>query len=290
MRVRDRDRFAAFILTHGRPDNQITYRILRREGYTGRVIFLCDDTDPTVDALRDRYPDAEVVVFDKAAAAATFDDADTTGDMRAVVYARNACQRIARDMGLERHVQLDDDYYQWLYRYVRMDGRSGHTFVRNLDALFEAFLDFQDATGAAVVAPSQGGDHIGGVVDTLPKGIKRKAMNVLFLRADHPVEFLGKINDDVTAYVTHGSRGELFLTALAVQIDQTMTQEAPGGMQETYAAGGTYAKSFYSVMFAPSCVKVSAMGETGMRFHHHVQWDRAVPKILSHTYRKEKTC
>lgn len=30
-----RDDFCAFILTHGRPDKVLTYRTLRRAGYTG---------------------------------------------------------------------------------------------------------------------------------------------------------------------------------------------------------------------------------------------------------------
>lgn len=287
MRVRDGSQFAAFILTHGRPDNQITYRVLRREGYTGRIIFLCDDMDPTVDALRDRYPEAEVVVFDKAAARDLVDEADPSDDMRAVVYARNASYGIARELGLERFVMLDDDYYQFLYRYVREDGRSGHVHARNLDAVFEAFLDFQDATGAAIVAPGQGGDYIGGAAEAFRKPLRRKAMNVMFVYADRPVEFLGKINEDATAYVVHGSRGDLFLTAMGFQVNQTMTQQAEGGLTDIYLASGTYVKSFYSVMFAPSCVKVNAMGETGMRFHHHVQWDRAVPKIVSGRYRKQ---
>ena len=292
MRVRDRSRFAAFIMTHGRPDNQITYRVLRREGYTGRVIFLVDNEDPTVPALRERYagePDTEVYVFDKAAIAATFDDADTTGDRRSVVYARNACFAVARELGLERFVELDDDYYQWLHRYAREDGKSGHVHVRNLDAVWEAFLDLQDASGAVVVAPSQGGDHIGGVQrsTSVRSGLRRKAMNVMFCRTDRPVEFLGRINEDVNTYVAAGSRGELFLTAMGFQVNQTMTQQAAGGMTDLYETSGTYVKSFYSVMFAPSAVKVNAMGETGSRFHHRVRWDTAVPKIVSGRHRKQ---
>ena len=35
-----RDDFAAFILTHGRADNVITYNTLRKQGYTGKIILL----------------------------------------------------------------------------------------------------------------------------------------------------------------------------------------------------------------------------------------------------------
>lgn len=35
-----RDDFCAFILTHGRPDKVLTYRTLRRAGYTGKILSL----------------------------------------------------------------------------------------------------------------------------------------------------------------------------------------------------------------------------------------------------------
>lgn len=45
---------------------------------------------------------------------------------------------------------------------------------------------------------------------------------------------------------------------------------------------------FYSVVFAPSCVKVSMMGSRFRRIHHAVAWSRAVPRILPERYRKPR--
>lgn len=288
MIVRDRDRFAAFILTHGRADNQITHRVLRREGFTGRIVYIVDTEDDTVDALRAAWGhDAEVVVFDKADYEGRFDIGDITGDRRAVVYARNATWHIARELGLERFVQLDDDYYQWLYRFMRDDGKSGHVHARSLDHMWQELLDFQEASGADLVATAQGGDYIGGV-DDAKTGLRRKVMNVMFAYADRPVEFLGRINEDATAYVVHGGRGRLFFTVMGLQVNQTMTQQAGGGLTDIYLASGTYVKSFYSVMMAPSCVKINVMGETGDRYHHLIAWGNAVPKIISGAHRKPR--
>jgi len=39
-------------------------------------------------------------------------------------------------------------------------------------------------------------------------------------------------------------------------------------------------KSFYTVMAAPSCTTIRTMGRTDRRLHHHIDWDKAVPKIL----------
>ena len=37
--------FAAFILTHGRPDNVLTYDSLKKAGYTGRIVLIIDNED-----------------------------------------------------------------------------------------------------------------------------------------------------------------------------------------------------------------------------------------------------
>ncbi|EFI4081186.1 TPA: hypothetical protein J5F60_004390 [Escherichia coli] len=42
-----RDDFCVFILTHGRPDKVLTYRTLRRAGYTGKIFIVVDDEDKT---------------------------------------------------------------------------------------------------------------------------------------------------------------------------------------------------------------------------------------------------
>lgn len=81
---------------------------------------------------------------------------------------------------------------------------------------------------------------------------------------------MGRINEDVNTYTNLGRRGELFMTIGAVQLGQKQTQKNSGGMTELYLDSGTYVKSFYSVMYAPSCVKISLMGASHKRIHHQV--------------------
>ncbi|MGT3185593.1 hypothetical protein ACVSXV_23155, partial [Yersinia enterocolitica] len=96
----------------------------------------------------------------------------------------------------------------------------------------------------------------------------------------------GRINEDVNTYTTLGRRGELFMTIGAVQLLQKRTQSNSGGMTELYLDSGTYVKSFYSVMFSPSCVKISLMGSTHKRIHHKVIWDNAAVKVISEIHKK----
>ena len=40
-----KENFAVFILTHGRPDNVITYNTIKSSGYTGRIFIIIDNED-----------------------------------------------------------------------------------------------------------------------------------------------------------------------------------------------------------------------------------------------------
>ena len=51
-------------------------------------------------------------------------------------------------------------------------------------------------------------------------------------------------------------------------------------LNNVYLDEGTYIKSFFSVMYNPSCVKVKEMGESHKRIHHVIHWNNAVPKII----------
>ena len=85
--------FVIFILTNGRPNNVHTARSLRNHGYTGKIILVIDDEDKTAEEYLDKFKDVEV--FSKKEIAQEFDEADNFDDRRSIVYARNACFKIA---------------------------------------------------------------------------------------------------------------------------------------------------------------------------------------------------
>lgn len=65
-------------------------------------------------------------------------------------------------------------------------------------------------------------------------------------------------------------------------------QRADYLLLSSWCYGGTYVKTFYSVVYAPSCVKVATMGVTNQRCHHHVNWNACCPKIINEKWRKRK--
>lgn len=285
-----RSDFVALILTHGRPDRVHTYYALRNSGYTGRIIIVIDNEDKTANEYRDRYG-TDVVVFDKAAIAQTFDEGDNFQDRRAIIYARNASFQITKDLGYRYFVQLDDDYIGFYYRFDQ-DGFYGHCTTPSLDWLFSSISDYLSVTPFASIAISQGGDHIDGGEGKKVIGTKRKAMNSFVCDTKKPFQFVGRINEDVNTYTCEQRKGLLFMTIMAAQLNQKTTQSNAGGMTDLYLDSGTYVKTFYSIMYAPSCVKVSELsdpknGHSGhARIHHKINWNNAAPLILSEHYKK----
>lgn len=277
--------FGVLILSHGRANNVITVKTLREQGYTGKIYIVCDDLDEQISLYQENFGKENIVIFNKLYAMSITDTADNFNDKRAVVYARNMCHSIAKELGLEYFLELDDDYKMFNVRYDN-NGKMAWVKIKDLDKLFESIVNYLELTGAKTVAMAQGGDYIGGVDGFLKKGLARKAMNSFFCKTDRPFKFYGKINEDVCAYTLNGSRGGLFFTITNLSVEQLQTQSNAGGLTDIYLNLGTYIKSFYSVIICPSCVKVSVMGNKFMRIHHKVKWNNCVPKIISEKYKK----
>lgn len=275
------DTFAVFILTHGRPDNVITYKTLEKCGYTGRLYFIVDNEDKTVGQYIKNFGADRVVVFDKKAVADQCDEGNNFDERRTITMARNACFDIAPTLGVTHFIQLDDDYTDFLYRF---ENKPGFTpYVKNIDRVLLSFLGFYQSSGSASIAFSQGGDHIGGFSVTK---MRRKAMNSFFCSTERPFRFVGAMNEDVNTYTILGSRGSLFFTFTSVQLNQKQTQSQGGGITEMYLRFGTYCKAFTTVMMMPSSVKVSMMNTTNPRIHHLIKWANTVPMIIDERHKK----
>lgn len=275
--------FAAFILTHGRPDKVCTYKSLRNKGYTGRIFIVIDDEDPTEKEYRKKYGE-EVIQFSKREIEETFDLGDNFKDKRGVIiYARNACFELAKELGIEYFIELDDDYTNFSFRFDS-EWKFKEKTIKNLDRIFEIMIDFYVKCGdrCKTVAMAQGGDFIGGGSGTFGKevALKRKAMNTFICSINRPFKFIGRINEDVNTYTSETYRGFLFLSFSMLCMHQKKTQSNSGGMTEVYLESGTYLKSFYSVMYHPAGVRVKLMTTKFSRLHHAINWNETAPKIV----------
>ena len=210
---------------------------------------------------------------------------DNLDSRNIVLFARNSCHEIAKELNLDYFLELDDDYTSFRYRYD--DGKKlASSSVTNFDKIIEIVIDFLEKSSAITVAFGQTGDMIGGFSSQLYQNrIKRKAMNSFFCKTNKPFEFLGRINEDTNCYSLLGSQGKLFITIADITLDQLETQKNMGGLTDSYLDLGTYVKSFYTVICNPSCSKVSVMGDGHYRFHHKILWENTVPKIISDRFK-----
>lgn len=282
-----RDDFACLVLCHGRPDNTPTIETLKKCHYTGKIYIVCDDEDTTVDGYRLNFGNI-VELFSKDEIAKTFDVMDNKHDKRCAVYARNACFDIAKKLGLKYFCELDDDYVGFAYRYK--DGKALRRIDDvYLDDVFETYIEYLETSEDIYsIAFGQPGDYVGGATSQLSRQtVVRKCMNSWICCTDRRFTFNGTMNDDVNTFTLNGARGKLFLTFSGIMIDQPETQREKGGMTDLYLDAGTYQKSFYTVMCCPSFTTIKMWGDRYYRFHHSINYDIGVPKIISDKYRRQ---
>ena len=276
--------FAVVILTHGRADKVYTFNSLRKQGYTGDIYLVIDNEDKQQEDYKKNFKD-KVIIFDKQEAIDITDSADNFKKRNSVVFARNIVYKKAKEIGLKYILVLDDDYSGY---YNCFDNERNYitknTKIKNLDGYL---ID----TNSDCIAFSQGGDFIGGDNSKIAKlhikgKLSRKAMNAFFFDVDKPLYFGGRINEDVNMYITEGKIGKKIFTYARARLEQIETQANSGGLTEIYKDLGTYVKSFYSIIYNPSCVKLMMMGVKNKRIHHKILWKYTTPMILSEKHKK----
>ena len=279
--------YGVFILSHGRPDKQLTYTTLRREGYTGPIRIVCDDEDKTVEQYKAGFP-GEVLVFNKLAAIAKTETFYNKPYHKAVIYARGTLYDFSRQLGWTHFIMMDDDYYHIYFKWNHYYKEVGLTRFKGmeaqrLDELFDATFDLLAVSGASTISFAQGGDTMGG--SSGKAGLhfySRKVMNSHFVDVSKPIVFRGFVNEDVNLYAEPPMNRFVFQTN-RVSVDPAHTQQYSGGATDMYLAFGTYVKSFMSVIANPSAVKVKMLGP---RIHHLVKTKNVAPVLISGRWKK----
>ena len=262
-----------------------TVQSILDSNYTGDWYIVIGDDDPYIEQYIEKYNE-KIIVISKEYAMSITDACDNFNKKNAVVYARNISFELAREMNYKYFLELDDDYYNFRYRYED-NGKLLSLKVKEFDELVKIMIDFLEDTGSTSVAFAQSGDFIGGSDSSMYQSmVKRKAMNSFFCSSEKGFKFIGTINEDVNTYCSLGKIGKIFFTIRDVCLDQKQTQNNPGGLTDIYIENGTYLKSFYSVITNPSCIKIKWMPSKKGRIHHTINWNKCVPKIISCKYKK----
>jgi hypothetical protein len=276
-----RDDFCIFILSYDRPGRVPTIDSLDRYGYSGDWKIVIDH-EADIQPYTEEYGEDSVIFLDKDGALPELDRGDNFDRRDCNVYARQQMWDLAEDLGYEYFMVLDDDYTNIQYRFNE-SFTYGPEVMRDFDEYLDSSIEFLESAGLDTLCMAQGGDFIGGSEAALAKAVqtKRKAMNSFLCKTDRPFDFRGTINEDVNTYVRAAQLGNLFLTTNTASIEQETTQQEEGGLTGIYLDQGTYVKSFYTILFAPSCASLTKLHDRAAeRIHHRVEWRNAVPKIV----------
>lgn len=282
--------FCVFIMTYGRSDNIKTYKTLmeyKGVSFNQDLYLICSDDDKHLEKYIEKFGD-RVLVFNKKLMIPYLDKGDNFDRYGVILYARNICFSFASQLGYRYFVELDDDYDIFSQRIFYDNEKLMMKEILDYDKLFDIHLEFLKNTPCKTITMSQHGDYIGGVGNSnARRGWQRKVMNSFFCDVQDPFNFEGTINEDVNYYVQSGRLGILNFNLFGFALNQESTQASSGGMTEGYLSGGTYLKSFYSVMYAPSCVKIGYISHgENRRLHHKVNGKFTYAKILDEKYSK----
>lgn len=282
------NKFCIFIISHGRPNDIITLKTLNKSGCALPIFIVIDNYDKTVLEYQKKYGD-KVHIFDKDKYSQMVDQYDNFNNLRTTTHARNYCFDLAIELGYKYFLVLDDDYTEFKMRINhKLEHPKGrYLIIKNIDRVFLATLDYYKNSNFTSICYSQGGDWFGGGTN-FNKKPKRKAMNSFFCSVDRRFWFVSRLNEDVNTYMALGHQGHIFMTIPFIQLDQKQTQKTKGGMTEAYVDGGTYVKTFYTILNRPDCTRANLMGRTDKRIHHSIDWDYAVPLIINEKYKKHE--
>jgi hypothetical protein len=279
------EKYAVFILSHGRADDVKTIKMLQGGHYSGKWFVVIDDEDKDADKYFQKYGD-HVIQFCKKEIADQTDTCDLDNDRRVGVFARNFIIDEAKRRGYKYHLQLDDDFTILDYRFIK-GNRLVAKKCTQFDALFAAMLEFLENTNTVWLSFGLNSWYQGGAKNKhFYDGLIRKTMGSFFMNTDLAPKFFCRMNDDITTNIMSTYRGSIMFTFLPIQVLTPPTQHVAGGMTDIYQENGTYRKSFYSIMNAPSFVLISSQGIIDKRLHHEINWNACAPKILNERYKK----
>ena len=284
--MENRTDFCIIIISNGRPNDIYTLKTLKKAGCTIPIYILIDDQDKTADEYLKKYPQ-QVFIFDKEKYASMVDQYDNFNNLRTTTHARNACFDLAKDLGYQYFLVLDDDYTRFRFRVDNnlLHSKKGRPVLKNINIIFYKTLEYFINSNFTSICFAQGGDFLGIEASFYRKdGPKRKAMNSFFCSINRRFTFISRLNEDVNTYMTLGHQGCTFITIPFIQLEQKQTQKTQGGMTDAYLSSGTYVKSFYTILARPDCCKISLM--VGDRIHHLIDWQKAVPCIIDEKYKK----
>lgn len=278
-------KFAVFILSHKRADRVETYDTLKNSGYTGKLYVVVDDRDPMLSKYRERFGD-ELLVFNKQEYIDKTETMETSKLESSAVYARNAIEQYAVDLGLDVFGMFDDDIIKLRYRWVDGD-KIRSLSVKVLDKVFEIYSYYILYTGIACVSFPFVMFYVSGKQYLDRRISEYRHTYQIHIRNSHiPVNWTGIINHDTITQLLTMQQGYIWWSLPYVVFDAKPMNKDSGGLKEVYDALSDFDMAFLAVMSCPFCCTVTT--SKGARSSLQIKENKhtSYPMIISQRYKK----
>lgn len=277
-----RDDTAIFIITHQRADKQLTLKMLKQSGYSGKVYLVVDDMDCQLQEYRKRYGD-NILIFSKKKYAEKVDTHINKFRTCSAVFARNACIDMAKEMGLSFYFVCDDDIR---CIYVK-DGRTGKMEthkIADIERVLSKLVEFMENTRVHAVAFADNSAYIGGANQHVRNGVKYVLTKFVLCRTDDPVIYQSIMWEDQASCYRDLGVGKIDFSIMFLAAATPPNEKGAGGCAEMYKSSTNYVNSFMVLMVRPDCVKIVPGKEEKCRMR--TRQNALHPMILHEKYRR----
>lgn len=291
-----RNDFAIFILTHGRPNKQLTVEALNTANYTGKIYFVVDDTDSTIQEYIDLFGTENVIIFDKNYYLNNIDVGTNTPSAKCILYAKCATEDIAKHFGLKYFVIADDDLTDFRFRFPDKDNIVLNSWrIVKMDEVLEAMIDFMENGDLVSLGLCEHNFFFTGVKNYDDKHTQKlcdlRIPHQFILRnSKHTVNWISYFGeDDITAMFCNYERPWYKFPKL-----QLFTEPIGGysttvdGMADTYKALTEFGRCMFFKMYRPDCVTIKKMFSKSQKrkmWTKVIVKNNAFPRIISGRYK-----
>lgn len=284
-----RNDFAVFIITHGRPDKQFTYKALRECGYSGKIYFVIDDTDTTIQEYINNFGVDNILVFDKNyyINSDRFDNGTNEGIFACATYARRAVEDIAKCIGLKFFCMADDDITKFVIRY-NFNGTLKRIKLIDIDSVFDTYLDFFADKPIGCIGFSNPSIFFDKDLKLRVEGLLDLPLNLFIRKTTSITMWSCWYGEDDIAAINANKTGSLWLNIPYVM--REITNLGTGAMCEIYASKSSYLRTFAKFRYNPSdfYITLNVKGQLSGQYVLRKASKSMFPKIISDRYKRKE--
>lgn len=228
---------AIFICTHGRPDKQITLKALRDSGYTGKIYLVLDNEDESLAQYHSNLGMCDdFIFFDKQG---IIDMTNTTSyppNRKTILYAKNACEIMAKRHNLDCFAMCDDDIPGFRYRYIENGSCKSLKITQNMDDIINAYMQFILSTDIVATSFGMAQFYFAGENCFSPESMLkwRVPYTFVFRNARHKVDWVSDYGEDITTAIECANQGKFMMASPFVQMNLSPMGVGDGGMVELH--------------------------------------------------------